>query len=87
MSIPFDTPASFLLPHSLGQVQRYGAILKDVSTGRIVAHLQETGALHSITSVAPNFLNPVSGIVNSASGIASNVSSGGSTTRSPRFMG
>ncbi len=45
MSIPFDVPAEFL-PHVLsGNYVRYGAILKDVSTGQIVGHLKEVGGL------------------------------------------
>lgn len=48
----FEIPARFVLPHDFGQVQRYGALLKDVNTGRIVAHLQETGLGQSLVSRA-----------------------------------
>lgn len=45
MSIPFEIPAQFLSGFHTGQLVRYGAILKDVSTGQIVGHVQETGLL------------------------------------------
>ncbi|KAA0920626.1 hypothetical protein FLO80_00105 [Aquicoccus porphyridii] len=51
-SIPFEIPAKFLLDHALGNVERYGAILKHVDTGRIVGHVQETGMLSHVLNVA-----------------------------------
>lgn len=44
-SVPFEVPAQFISRVATGDLVRYGALLKDANTGRIVAHLQETGAL------------------------------------------
>ena len=45
MSIPFDIPTQFRAAVAAGDLTPNGALLKDAVTGRIVAHLQETGAL------------------------------------------
>ena len=46
--IPFRIPFDFAADVAVGKIVRYGAILKDAQTGRIVAHLQETGLFHSV---------------------------------------
>ncbi len=57
----FGIPAEFALQHDVGSVMRYGSILKDVKTGRIVAHLAETGAFQdAVSSVLSSGGNPVS---------------------------
>ncbi|MWP36107.1 hypothetical protein GQY15_00645 [Rhodobacter sphaeroides] len=64
MSIPFSFPADYLGSVASGEVIRYGAILKDAASGRIVAHMQETGLLQNMLS-APTAglpLNPFSPI-------------------------
>jgi hypothetical protein len=48
--IPFDLPLRFFPGLAAGDVVRYGAILKDVGTGRIVGHLQESGIAQSLLS-------------------------------------
>lgn len=69
MPIPFDVPAQFFAAEQLGNVVRFGAILKDADTGRIVGHMQETGLLSKLASVPANsFLSPV----DAASSLASN---------------
>jgi len=50
-SIPFVVPAQFLEAEAAGHLVRYGALLKDAGTGRIVAHVQETGALRKLVDV------------------------------------
>lgn len=40
--IPFDLPLQFLPGLATGKIVRYGAILKDAGTGRILGHLQES---------------------------------------------
>lgn len=51
--IPFQIPTQFIAAWQSGALQQVGALLKDVDTGRIVAHLQETGAFQqSVTSLA-----------------------------------
>lgn len=56
----------------MGSIERYGAVLKEVGTGRIVGHLQETGVLHSVVSVAGTAANPVTGLIQAGSGVAAN---------------
>jgi len=64
MSIPFDIPASFAAQLASGDIVRVGALLKDGATGRILAHLQETGALQSaLTHLSPSAFSPL-GLVN-----------------------
>jgi hypothetical protein len=70
VSIPFDIPAQFAQRYASGLIDRHGAILTDHFTGRIVGHLQETGALHSLLVSAP--LNPLGALVNAASGLGAN---------------
>lgn len=55
MSIPFDTPAQLFASEVSGAIRRYGAILKDEATGRIVGHVQETGALHKVIQTGLSF--------------------------------
>ena len=45
MSIQFDIPGKFLPQVLNGDVERYGAILKEVGSGQIVGHLKEVGGL------------------------------------------
>lgn len=70
MSILFDIPASFLTGIESGQLIRYGGILKDVSTGQIVGHLQETGALQKVLqagfSLDPTGITGLIGIAQNA---------------------
>lgn len=64
--IPFKVAAEQLPGLSSGEILRYGTILKDAKTGRIVAHLQETGALERAfsngSSLLANSASPVGGI-------------------------
>lgn len=50
--IPFDLPLRFLPGLATGDIVRYGAILKDAGTGRILGHLQESGIAQSLLSKA-----------------------------------
>lgn len=51
--IPFQIPHQFIAAWNSGALQQVGALLKDVDTGQIVAHLQETGVFQkSISSLA-----------------------------------
>lgn len=45
-TIPFEIPTRF----TSGEFVRYGTILKDAVTGRIVGHVQETGVAQSVLS-------------------------------------
>ena len=49
--IPFEIPAKFFASVATGNVKRYGAILQDVATGRIVGHMKEVGGL--VTGLNP----------------------------------
>ena len=50
--IPFDIPARFEDAYRAGVVIRRGALLKDAASGRILGHLQETGALQGLINLA-----------------------------------
>ncbi|QXL84638.1 hypothetical protein [Comamonas sp. NLF-1-9] len=71
--IPFEIPAQYVAKLATGELVRYGAILKSAGTGKIVAHLQETGiAQQALSSLASPILAPVSLVsnaVNAGSGI------------------
>lgn len=61
--IPFVVPAAAKFKVA-GELVRYGALLKDSATGRIVAHVQETGLLQKVlqTGLSFNPLDPVSAV-------------------------
>jgi hypothetical protein len=71
--IPFDLPLRFLPGLTTGDIVRYGAILKDAGTGRILGHLQESGVAQSLLSQALSSaaspLSLVSSVVNTGSSI------------------
>ena len=73
--IPFKIGVEQLPGWASGDLVRHGAILKDSNTGRIVAHLQETGMFQGLamqgTSTLSNIANPVSAITGVA-GIVQN---------------
>ena len=50
MAIPMEPAMKFAADLAAGNLVRYGAILKDASTGRIVGHLKETGLMESALS-------------------------------------
>ncbi len=47
----FDYPARFWAAVQAGDVIRYGTILKDAGTGKIVGHMQESGVAQSLLSM------------------------------------
>ncbi len=73
MSIVVDIPQAFSIAHKLGKVVRYGTVLKDVNTGKIVAHLAESKNLIDLVSKIPaNPAQMVTGLVNAASSVTAN---------------
>lgn len=54
--IPFEIPLQFLGQYHAGEVARYGTVLKHVSSGKIVGHLQQTGLFDHVLG------NAVSGV-------------------------
>ncbi|MCY4460724.1 MAG: hypothetical protein OXC26_10080 [Albidovulum sp.] len=68
--IPFQIGIEQLPGWASGDLIRHGAILKDKNTGRIVAHLQETGLFQELAlngaSTLSNVANPVSAITGTA---------------------
>ena len=64
--IPFTVPSEFAAGYSSGSIERFGALLKDASTGKIVGHLQESGMgadlLGNLVGDAVNFTDPVSAL-------------------------
>lgn len=69
-TIPFEIPQQFAARIADGSLERIGALIKDVSTGQIVAHVQETGVGRQLLdSFSCSFFSPldaVSGIVANA---------------------
>ncbi len=51
--IPFEVPAKFLPKVLSGEYIRYGGILKEAATGRIVGHLKEVGSLSQSLASLP----------------------------------
>lgn len=74
-AIPFMVPAEFVAQHGAGLVVRHGAILKDVATGQIVAHMQETGLLGAMvrSPFLSTALNPLGATIGAASSVVANV--------------
>lgn len=70
VAIPFTIPAEHLLDFATRDVKRYGAILKDTATGKIVGHVQETGLLGDLLqtglSIDPSGASSLIGIVQNA---------------------
>lgn len=60
MTIPFETPAHLAAWVASGKAVRHGAIFKDMATGRILGHVQETGMLrHALSSINLNSFSPL----------------------------
>ncbi|MGA1932621.1 hypothetical protein ACH5BF_07845 [Arcobacter sp. YIC-464] len=62
--IPFVVPLAWRGLLASGKIIRYGAILKDAKTGRIVAHLKETGSFSQIFNNIPFSVDPLNSITN-----------------------
>ena len=58
-AIPFSVPLQYLAQLDAGELVRYGTIFKDVSDGRIVAHLQQTGMFDQVLGAAVSGLGQV----------------------------
>lgn len=75
-AIPFSLPAELLGRVAAGELVRYGTILKDAATGRIVGHVQETGLGHALLSNVvggvPTPFSLIGDVVNAAVGIDTN---------------
>jgi hypothetical protein len=65
--IPFKHSAAF----NAGAVERFGAILKNTSTGQIVGHMQPTGALSGVLNGA---MAPISNLTSGLTPLGSAVS-------------
>lgn len=68
----FEVPAKYVAELASGEIVRFGALLKEEATGRIVAHLQESGLVQQLLSQS-NVLpfSPVEAL-NAASSIGAN---------------
>ena len=72
-SIPFGVPEQFANGLLDGSIIRFGSLLKDSSSGQIVAHLQETGLAHKvIDGLVSTPFSPISAI-SAISSVGSNV--------------
>jgi hypothetical protein len=83
-AIPFSVASEHIPGLLSGQVVRYGAILKDASTGQILGHLQETGVAQKILQAGFSF-DPtgVTGLV----GVAQNVAIAGKLNSMQQALG
>ena len=71
--IPFQIPQQFIAAWNSGALQQVGALLKDVDTGQIVAHLQETGAFqHSVAGLAGGPVGLAASVAGQAVGVLQN---------------
>ncbi|MFO1143308.1 MAG: hypothetical protein U1E59_13140 [Amaricoccus sp.] len=57
----YKVPEYLLSAYDSGEVIRYGAILKNVADGRIIAHMQETGLGQSLASTAVGQIQGLTG--------------------------
>ena len=63
MAILMEEPARYFSEIAAGKVVRYGAILKDAATGKIVGHLKETGQMGEIlSSIVPSSFSTISSL-------------------------
>jgi hypothetical protein len=73
MSIIMNVPEAFSTAYKLGKVVKYGTILKDANTGKIVAHLAESKNLINLaSSIQSNPTQIATGLVSSVSSLAAN---------------
>lgn len=72
-NILFTIPEKYAFALASGEIQRFGALLKETSTGKIVAHVQETGLGQSLFSIGQGLPFSPLGVVNSASSIYGNI--------------
>jgi flagellar hook assembly protein FlgD len=71
--IPFQIPQEFIAAWQTGALEQVGALLKNVDTGKIVGHLQETGALqHASASLAAGPVGLVASTASQAVGLMQN---------------
>ncbi len=69
----FSTPTEYTARLAAGELIRFGTLLKDSSTGRIVAHIQETGIGQQLLSgVAGAPFSPLMNVANLASSLYAN---------------
>lgn len=62
IDIPFHIPAQYLEGIGAGELTRTGTLIKDAASGRIVAHVQESGLAQQLLSLSPatSLANPIS---------------------------
>ena len=62
-SIPFSLPAKFAAGIADGSLLRFGTIIKEASSGHIVAHVQETGLVKELAgSIIGMPFSPISAV-------------------------
>lgn len=71
--ILFTIPEKYAFALANDEVRRFGALLKETATGKIVAHVQETGLGQSLFSIGQGLPFSPLGVVNSASSIYGNI--------------
>ncbi len=70
-NIPFSIPTEFIAGIADGSLIRIGTLLKDSGTGRIVAHIQETGVAQQLFSgISSSPFSPLNALTFASSGYA-----------------
>lgn len=76
-TIPFEYPEHLLADVAAKNILRFGTILKDSATGKIIGHMQETGVAQSLVSSAisglPTPISLVADMANMGSGIYTSI--------------
>ncbi len=88
-AIPFQIPAQYLARVDAGEFLRYGAILKNASDGRIVAHLQQTGVFDYVLNNSMSGLGQLTQAVATPVGALSSIATierGPTSTVSPIWV-
>lgn len=87
-AIPFQIPQKFIAAWQDGTLEQVGALLKNVDTGKIVGHLQETGALqHMSTTFAAGPVGLVASTASQAFGLMQNHQMGKQLTAMQNSLG
>jgi len=66
MRIPFDIPSQWMGKVLSGEYIRYGSIIKETASGKIIGHLQEAGGLGILQGFvsSANPLSAITGVIN-----------------------
>lgn len=87
-TIPFQIPQKFIAAWQDGTLEQVGALLKNVDTGKVVGHLQETGALqHASATFSAGPVGLVASTASQAVGLVQNHQLGKQLTAMQNSLG